>query len=278
MQKEKGKIKENKMDKIKKEIRKASKRYPNNNTLLLGRRTNQGFMIGLGEKVDRGNPVGEILNEEIEIINSGIEGSVILKFGNNNVKLPIRRKPTGEDEEGRTNYSYYAFFEEAGFKMELDLSQVKTNIGVKSNKEKLDVTRTEMFYQKKIDFTKENNQMPFELSLKEIYKESEDFDKLALLSKRRCFLQSLINKLEEIIKTNNALKYQAKSLKRTPEQIANTEQLNHLKQQRDDSIVKIREIEAEIQKEASETQKFMHTALKVLSEEELQKVLENIKK
>lgn len=266
------------MDRVKKEIRKASKMFTNNKTLLLGRRTNQGFTISLNEKIDRAEPVGNILNEEVEILNSGIEGSINLKFGSNNIKLPVRRKPKGEDEEGRVIYSYYTLFEESGFKMEIDLSQLKTNIGVKSNKEKLDVTRTEIFYQRKLDFDKKENKIPFELSLKEIYKESEDFDKLSLLSKRRCFLQSLINKLEEIIKTNNALKYQAKCLKRTPEQISNIEQLNYLKQQRDDCIVKIREVESEIQKDATETQKFMHTALKVLSEEEIQKILENIKK
>ena len=46
--------------------------------------------------------------------------------------------------------------------------------------------------------------------------------------------------------------------------------------QRDDCITKIREVEADIQKNADKSQKFMHSALKVLDENELQKILKNI--
>lgn len=264
-------------NKSRKEIKKASLHHANNKALLLGRRVNQGFKITLAEAVDRAENINDFMENDIEIFNAGIEGSIKFKFGNNEVKLPIRRRPIGEDEEGNTKFEYHAFFEEAGLKMEIDLSQVKTNIGIKSDKEKLDVTRTEVFYQRKMDFEKPENQLPAELSLKEIFKEVDNFNKIALLSKRRCFFQDLVNKLEEIIKTTNAVKYQAKSLKRTPEQISNLEQLSYLKKQRDDSVVKMREVEADIQKESTDVTKFMHAALKVLSAEEINKINEQLK-
>ena len=264
-------------NKSKKEVKKASKRHPNEKTLLLGRRVNQGFNITLAEGVDRTENISDFMNESIEILNAGIEGSIRLKFAGNEVKLPIRRRPIGEDDQGNTKFEYHAFFEESGLKMEIDLSHVKTNIGIKSDQEKLDVTRTEVFYKRKMDSDHPKNKLPAELSLKEVYKENENFGKIALLSKRRCFIQNLINKLEEIIKTTNAIKYQAKSLKRSPEQIMNLEQLSFLKKQRDDSVVKIREVEADIQKESTDVQKFMHAALKVLSAEELGKINEQLK-
>lgn len=264
-------------NRFRKEVKKASKRQVSQKTLLLGRRVNQGFSITLAENVDRAEPIGNILNSSVEIINAGVEGSVKITFAGNEMKLPIRRRPIGEDEDGQTMFQYYAFFEQGGMKMEVDLSQLKTNIGVKSNKEKLDVTRTEVFYQRKLDLDRKENQIPFELTLKEINKESEDFTKLSLLAKRRCFLQGLINKLEEIIKTANAVNYSARTIKRTPEQILNLEELAKLKIQRDDCITKMREVEADIQMESTETQKFMHAALQILSAEQLEEINKKIK-
>lgn len=264
------------MNNLKKQIRKFSKSHENGNTLLVGRRLNQGFDIKLSEKIDRAENVTSIFNERVEVFNGGIEGNIFFKFGDNKIKVPIRKQPLGEDEDGRTIYGYYSLFESSGFKMEIDLSQIKTNIGIKSNKELFSVTRNELYLQKKIDFDDQKPKIPAELSLKEIYNEEDNFRKLALLAKRRSFLQNSINKKEEIIKTNNALCYQANSFKRTPEQIANIEELNNIKMQRDDCITKIREVEANIQKNAEQSQKFMHSALKVLSENELQKILKNI--
>lgn len=264
------------MNNLKKEIRKFSKSTENNNTLLIGRRLLQGFDITLSDKVDRAENISEIYNERVEIFNSGIEGNVFLKFGNNKIKVPIRKRPLGEDEKGRTEFGYYCVFESQGFKMEIDLSQIKNNIGVKSNREVFNITRNELYLQKKADFNSYKEKLPETLSLKEIYREEDNFNKLALLAKRRSFLQNIINKKEEIIKTNNALNYQANSFKRTPEQISNIEELNNLKMQRDDCISKIREVEADIQKEESEAKRFMHSALKVLSKEELEKILKNI--
>jgi hypothetical protein len=263
--------------KCRKEVKRASKRQVTKSTLLLGRRVDQGINISVNESVDRAESIGNILNTSVEIINAGFEGTMKLMFAGNEIKLPVRRRPVGEDEEGQINYQYYSFFEQGGMKMEIDLSLLKTNIGVKSDKEKLEVTRTEVYYKRKVDPERAENKIPAELSLKEIYKESDDFDKIALLSKRRVFLQNLINKLEEIIKTNNAIKYSAHSLKRTPEQIFNVEQLSALKNQRDGCIVNIREIEAEIQKESSDTQKFMHAALQVLSPEQIEEINKKIK-
>ena len=264
------------MNNLKKQIRKFSKSHENGNTLLIGRRLNQGFDIKLSEKIDRAENITSIYNDRVEVFNGGIEGNIFLKFGDNKVKVPIRKRPLGEDEEGRTTYGYYSVFESSGFKMEFDLSQIKTNIGVKSNKDLFSITRNELYLQKKADFDDKKSKVPSELSLKEINNEEDDFKKLALLAKRRSFLQSTINKKEEIIKTNNALCYQANSFKRTPEQIANIEELNNIKMQRDDCITKIREVEADIQKDADKSQKFMHSALKVLDENELQKILKNI--
>ena len=264
------------MNNLKREIRRFSKSQENNNTLLIGRRLLQGFDITLSDNVDRAENVSEIFNERVEIFNSGIEGNVFLKFGNNKIKVPIRKRPLGKDEEDRTEFGYYCVFESSGFKMEIDLSQVKNNIAVKSNRDVFNVTRNELYLQRKLDFDNQKEKLPQDVSLKEIYKEENNFKKLTLLAKRRSFLQNIINKKEEVIKTNNALKYQANSFKRTPEQVSQIEELNNLKMQRDDCVSKIREVESEIQKEESETKKFMHSALKVLSEEELEKILKNI--
>lgn len=264
------------MKNLKKEIKKNSKSHENKNTLLVGRRLNQGFDIKLSEEIDRAENVTSIFNERVEVFNAGIEGNIFFKFGNNNIKIPIRKRPLGEDENNRTIYGYYSVFESSGFKIEVDLSQIKTNIGVKSNKELFSITRNELYFQKKLEFDNEKLKKPENLSLKEIYKEDDNFKKLVLLAKRRSFLQNLINRKDEIIKTNNALCYQSKILKRTPEHIANIEELNNIKMQRDDCIIKIREVEADIQKDAEKSQKFMHSALKVLNENELQKILKNI--
>ncbi len=264
------------MNNLKKQIRKFSKSHENGNTLLIGRRLKQGFDIKLSENIDRAENVTSIYNERIEIFNGGIEGNIFLKFGDNNIKIPIRKKPLGKNEDGNTDYGYYSVFESSGLKMEFDLSQIKTNIGVKSNKDLFNITRNELYLQKKVDFDDVKSKIPSNLSLKEIYNEENDFKKLALLAKRRSFLQNIINKKEEIIKTNNALCYQANSFKRTPEQIANIEELNNLKMQRDDCITKIREVESDIQQNSDKSQKFMHSALKVLDENQLEKILKNI--
>lgn len=264
------------MNNLKKEIRSISKSNINNNTLLIGRRLLQGFDIKLSEKIDRATNITEVFNERIEIFNNGIEGDIFFKFGNNKIKAPIRKRPLGNNEDGIIKYGYYAVFESSGFQMEVDLSQIKNNIGVKSNKDIFNITRNELYLQKKLNFENDMNKLSKKLSLKDIYEEKDNFKKLNLLAKRRSFLQSLVNKQDEMIKTTNALKYKANSFKRDPEQLAKIEELNNLKMQRDDCIVKIREVESDIQKDSDKSQKFLHSALKVLSSEQLEKILKNI--
>lgn len=261
---------ENNEKPFQKEIKEASKSIRKQSRLLIGRRMNQGLYLKLDKNVDPTEPVGNIF-KDIEIINSGIEGNVIVRFGQFKTKLPIRKQPIGE-RNGQQEFKYTVFYKDQYMELEIDLSQVKTNIGIQTEKDIYDITRNEVFYQKEV----EQKRIPNELSLPEIYKESDDFYKIFLLQKRRVFIQSLINKVEEFIKTNNALCYKSKKVKRTPELLNAQKYLEELKQKRDECILNVREIEAEIQQSASQAQKFMHTALKELTPEELERIFKKI--
>lgn len=253
-----------------KEIKDVSKSARKQSRLLIGRRMNQGLYLKLDKNVDPTEPVGNIF-KDIEIINSGIEGNVLIRFGQFKTKLPIRKQPIGE-KNGQQEFKYTVLYKDQYMELEIDLSQIKTNIGIQTEKEVYDITRNEVFYQKEV----EQKRIPNELSLTEIYKESDDFYKIYLLQKRRVFIQDIINKVEEFIKTNNALCYKSKKVKRTPELLSAQTYLNELKQKRDECILKVREIEAEIQQSASQAQKFMHTALKELNPEELERIFKKI--
>lgn len=253
-----------------KEIKDLSKSNKKQSRLLIGRRMNQGFHVKLDKKIDPTEPVANVF-KDIEILNSGIEGNVIIRFGQFKTKLPIRKQPIGE-KNGQQEFKYTVFYKDQYMELEIDLSQIKTNIGVQTEREVYDISRNEVFYQKEV----EQEKIPNELSLVEIYKESDDFYKVYLLQKRRVFIQESINKIEEFIKTNNALCYKSKKVKRTPELLSATTYLNELKQKRDECILKVREIECEIQQNASKTQKFMHAALKELTHEELERIIKKI--
>lgn len=259
---------------VREEIKKASKFKNNDKKLLLGRRIEQGIKVNLAENVDRLCNVSDIMSEGFDIFNAGIEGTISVKVNNVAHKIPVRRRPLGKNKEGEIEFQYYAFLENNGEKIELDLSYVKTNIGIKANKEKFEVTRSEMFYKREkiID-----QSLPNELCLDNIIGLENNFEKIMLLSKRRSELQKKIWRLEETIKTSNAISYQAKELKRTPSHIANIEQLFYMKAQRDDTIVEIRNVESLIQKEESQTSRFMHAALNVLSAENLELISKKIK-
>ena len=253
-----------------KEIKDVSKSTRKQSRLLIGRRMNQGFYVKLDKNVDPTEPVANIF-KDIEIINGGIEGNILIRFGQFKTKLPIRKQPIGE-RNGMQEFKYTVFYKDQYMELEIDLSQIKTNIGIQTEREIYDISRNEIFYQKEV----EKNKIPNELSLTEIYKESDDFYKIYLLQKRRVLIQEAINKIEEFIKTNNALSYKSKKVKRTPELLSAHTYLNELKQKRDECILKVREIECEIQQTASKAQIFMHTALKELTPEELERIFKKI--